>query len=158
MHIGVVADTHSLEVPKEVLKVFKTMDMIIHAGDFCSVDDLNVFAKINTLKAVYGNMDDMQLRKKLPEVDIFTVENVTIGIFHGEGPAVRVIDFVEEKFKGKDLDVIIFGHSHYTCNELRNGTLYFNPGSPNDTIVAPYCSYGILEINGSKVKGKIIKL
>ena len=43
-------------------------------------------------------------------------------------------------------------------NEKINGILYFNPGSPTDLVIAPYRSYGILEIKDNDVVGKIIKL
>jgi len=36
--------------------------------------------------------------------------------------------------------------------------IYFNPGSPTDTIFAPYQSYGILEINGKEIKRSIVKI
>lgn len=159
MKIGVVSDTHSLEIPREVLTQFKNVDVIIHAGDFCSSKDFNVFKALKKdLYAVYGNMDSNDLRKSLPETKVITLEGVKIGIFHGEGPAKRVLDFVKEKFKGKRLDVVIFGHSHVAISEKKGKTLYFNPGSPNDRITAPFCSYGILEINDGKVESKIIKI
>lgn len=158
MKIGVVADTHSKEVPKEVLSAFKEVDFIIHAGDFCTADDLKVFTGINTVKAVYGNMDESALCKNLPERLIFEYEGLKFGVYHGTGPAKRVLEFVQQEFKKDKLDVIVFGHSHCPINQKIGNVLYFNPGSPNDTVVAPYCSYGILEINDKKVTGKIIKL
>ena len=55
------------------------------------------------------------------------------------------------------MDVIVFGHSHSPVNELRDGILFFNPGSPTDKIFAKYNSYGILTIN-KEIKGEIIRL
>lgn len=158
MKIGVLADTHSKPVPKEVLAAFKDVDFIIHAGDLCAQEDLNALKKIKEVKAVFGNMDDMNLRGKLPEKEIIRVEGVAIGLCHGEGPAKRVLDFVRANFAKDKVQVVIFGHSHQPCEELIDGILYFNPGSPNDTITAPYCSYGILEITAGKIKHKIVKV
>ena len=158
MIIGVVSDTHSREVPKQLLADFKKVDFIIHAGDFCSSEDYQQFTKLKDVKAVFGNMDDAKLRQQLPECEIFTFENVTIGIYHGHGPARGIIDAVKEKFSGKKLDVVVFGHSHQAFNETIGKTLFFNPGSPNDMITAPFCSYGLLEVSGSKVTGKIVKV
>ena len=56
------------------------------------------------------------------------------------------------------IDVVMFGHSHEPLNEKNGGVLYFNPGSPNDKVFAPYCSYGILDISEKGIIGKIIKV
>ena len=56
------------------------------------------------------------------------------------------------------MDCVIFGHSHQPFNETIDHVLYFNPGSPNDIISAPYCSYGILEVTDKKIVAKLIKV
>ena len=58
----------------------------------------------------------------------------------------------------KQVDVIIFGHSHIPCNERIDGVLFFNPGSPTDKIFAPYNSYGMIEITGKNINARIIKI
>ncbi len=158
MKIGVISDTHSLEIPKQVLKAFEEVDFIIHAGDFCAVDDLNILTDIKEVKAVYGNMDESKIVTKFPQRQIFSFGKFLIGLYHGEGPPKRVLDFVVREFEGEKVDAVIFGHSHYPLIKKVNNVLYFNPGSPNDTIRAPYCSYGILEIINDELVAKIIKL
>ncbi|MFT5387846.1 MAG: putative phosphoesterase [Lysobacterales bacterium] len=158
MKIGVIADTHSLDIPDKVLKAFKNVDVICHAGDFCSVDELNIFKDIKDVHAVYGNCDDSDLVKALPEKIIIAIDGLRVGMFHGEGSAKTVLESVKRKFIKDKVDVVIFGHSHQAFNKVIDGTLFFNPGSPNDTITAPFCSYGQLEITNGNVFGKIIKL
>ncbi len=158
MNIGVISDTHSRAIPPTVLKAFKTVELIVHAGDFCAQEDLQKLSAIKEVKAVFGNMDEPALVKKLPPKIIFDWHGFKIGVFHGEGAANRIVDSVSAQFKKDKVDVIIFGHSHKPMNERIQNVLYFNPGSPNDTIVAPYCSYGMLEIISGKIVGKIIKL
>ncbi len=158
MKIGVVSDTHSQEIPQQLIKDFADVDLIVHAGDFCSKNVYDSFTKMKTLKAVYGNMDEADLCRKLPQKNIFECGGLRIGVYHGEGPAKRVIDFVREEFKDDKVDVVIFGHSHHPLNEIIDNVLYFNPGSPNDKVHAPYCSYGMLEIKDGKANGKIIKV
>jgi len=158
MKIGVVSDTHSREVPKQLFDDFKCVDFIIHAGDFCTEKDYNLFGDLKEVKAVRGNMDDKQLSKRLADKELFQVEGCTIGLFHGEGPARRVLDYVKERFKEDKVDAVVYGHSHIPFNEVIDGVLYFNPGSPNDDICAPYCSYGMLEIKDGSIEGKIIKV
>ncbi len=52
------------------------------------------------------------------------------------------------------LDCIVFGHTHQTMNKVIDGTLFFNPGSPTDTIFAPYNSVGFLKVQ-KKIEGTI---
>ncbi len=158
MKIGIVSDTHSQALPKQMLDDFKKVDFIVHAGDFCTVQDLDKFAKLKEVKAVYGNMDDLNIRKKFPHRQIFPCGKFFIGIFHGRGPPKILLEVVEAEFKNEKVDVIIFGHSHQPLNETIDGVLYFNPGSPNDFVSAPYRSYGILEVTDDKIVGKIIKV
>ena len=157
MKIGVVSDTHSLELPQVMLEDFKEVDFIIHAGDFCSLDVLNRFKKIKDVKAVYGNMDGHDMRQVLPRKQIIPCGKFTIGIFHGEGAPKMLLEKVQSEFQGEKVDAVIFGHSHQPMNETIDGVLYFNPGSPNDTVHAPYRSYGILDVN-DKITGKIVKI
>jgi len=158
MKIGVVSDTHSRAIPRQLFDDFKDVDLIIHAGDFCTQEDLKKFTSLKEVKAVYGNMDESKLCAKLPEKSIFEWNGFSIGLFHGEGPPQKVINFVKERFKKDKVDVIVFGHSHQAFNEVIDGTLYFNPGSPNDTIFAPFCSYGILKVKDRRIVGEIIKV
>jgi putative phosphoesterase len=158
MKIGVVSDTHSHDIPSQVIQDLKTVDLIIHAGDFCDESDMRQFSRLGNLKAVHGNMDSEDLRKKLPRKQIFQCEDVAIGLFHGEGPPKRLLEVVKREFAGDTVDMIIFGHSHQPMNETIDGILFFNPGSPNDICTAPCCSYGMIEINKRRIKAKIIKV
>ncbi len=158
MKIGVVSDTHSHMLPQQMINDFKSADLIVHAGDFCSADDLKIFKNIGKVRAVFGNMDGLELRQVLPERDLFEVEGLKVGLYHGHGPSEKVFDVVKAEFKRDKPDIVIFGHSHCPVNEKINNTLYFNPGSPNDIVRPPYCSYGILEISNGMVSGKIVKV
>lgn len=146
MRIGVVSDTHSLELPRLMLKDFKSVDLIIHAGDFCDTADYEALAQIKEVKAVYGNMDTAAIRKLLPRRQIIKLGAFSVGLFHGEGPPKTILEKVKAEFQDDKVDMVIFGHSHQPFNQKIGNVRYFNPGSPNDTIFAPYCSYGIIEV------------
>jgi len=162
MKIGVLSDTHiperAQDIPEEILRTFKGVDMIIHVGDLV---DSSVLDKLKTVcpnvKAVWGNMDPYEIRKGLPEKEIIKVGNYKIGVMHGYGHPNKLIDILNKEFKDDNVNLIIFGHSHAAFNEKRGDILYFNPGSPTDKIFSPYNSYGIIEIN-DKIEAKIIKL
>ncbi len=162
MKIGVISDTHiperGKEIPQKILEEFKKVDMIIHAGDLV---DLNVLNKLKAVcgnvKAVWGNMDPDEVRKNLPEKEIFQVGKFKVGLMHGYGSPNNLIELLSSIFRDDNVNLIIFGHSHSSVNEERNGILFFNPGSPTDKIFAPYNSYGMIEIN-DKIEAKIIEL
>ncbi|MFC1658325.1 metallophosphoesterase family protein [Candidatus Omnitrophota bacterium] len=162
MKIGVISDTHipvrAKEIPQKVLEALKKMDMIIHAGDLAEFSILDVLkSACQEVKAVWGNMDPMDVKKTLPEKQIITAGKYRIGLTHGKGAPALLIDLVTEIFKEDNVDVIIFGHSHTPVNEKMGKVLYFNPGSLTDTVFAPYNSYGIIEIN-DELKAHIVKI
>ncbi len=160
MTIGVLSDTHipsaAQKLPDAIFKAFKNVDMILHAGDITDISVLDELNKLAKIEAVWGNMDAAETQKKLPAKRIFEIEGFKIGLIHGHGSPFRIINTVKNEFPEK-MDVIVFGHSHAPVNEVRDGTLFFNPGSPTDRIFAKYNSYGILRLN-KKVKGEIIRL
>jgi uncharacterized protein len=157
MKIGVVSDTHSNEIPKQVFAAFRNVDLIIHAGDFADVGTLKDFQKLKEVKAVWGNADGADIRKLLPATQIITAGKFKIGVYHGEGPGAKVLERVQKEFKKEKLDAIIFGHSHMAFNETIKGVLYFNPGSPND-VCSSSRSYGLLDVTDKGITGTIIKL
>src|SRR5262245_57145844 len=108
MKIGVVSDTHSLALPRQLTEELKKVDLIIHAGDFCSLKDVEALKKIKELKAVFGNMDDYQIRQKFPEKQIIDCDGVKVGVTHGRGSPGQVLDSAKEMFEDEEVDVIIF--------------------------------------------------
>ncbi|MFH0790346.1 MAG: metallophosphoesterase family protein [Candidatus Omnitrophota bacterium] len=159
--IGVVSDTHIHSIdnlPRIIIDSLKQMDLILHAGDFIDLDVLEGFKKINPqLKAVYGNMDSWAVRQALAEMEIICLDGIRIGLVHGSGAPANLMQTVADKFKGKDVNCIVYGHSHLPQNTVSRSILFFNPGSPTDKVFAPYNSFGILEVT-KQIKGKIIKL
>lgn len=153
LRIGVVADTHVTsfdEIPNRVLTALTQVDMIIHAGDFTTKDVLNGLSQLGEVKAVRGNMDSSELKQLLLEKELITVEGKTIGITHGSGSPWGIEERVGRMFKGVDIDVIVFGHSHQPKNKIIDGILFFNPGQARS-------SFGILTV-GEEVWGEIIEV
>ena len=151
MRIGVVSDTHLTsfaQVPDRILLALAEVDLIIHAGDFVARDVLDGLKRLGEVKAVRGNMDSEELKRILPEKELLWIEGKRIGITHGSGSPYGIDDRVGRMFE--DVDVIVFGHSHQSQNEIKKGILFFNPGQARN-------SFGILTV-GKEVKGEIIKL
>jgi len=162
VRIGVISDTHipdrAKEIPQKILDEFKKVDMVIHAGDLVDINVLDKLRKAcKNVTAVWGNMDPEEIKKVLPEKTILKIGNRRIGLIHGFGAPNKLIESLESVFKCDNVNIIIFGHSHYSVNEERNGILFFNPGSATDKTFSQYNSYGIIEIN-DKVEAKIIRI
>lgn len=162
MKIGVISDTHihrpDDEFPKQLIEGLTGVDLILHAGDLVDISVLNRLQKIARVIAVHGNMDSNAVRGTLLEQEIISVEKIKIGLVHGWGPPMGLIDRVKEVFLTKNVDVIIYGHSHIAATKQLDNILFINPGSPTDKIFAPYNSYAILNIEGRQIDAKIIKL
>lgn len=162
MKIGVISDTHiplaAKALPPAILEEFKKVDLVLHAGDLLSLKVLDdIRAVCPQVKAVRGNMDQQEVRDKLPEKEIFTAGDFKIILTHGWGPPANLIAQLDSAFKKEAPDIIVFGHSHAPVNQTLDGILFFNPGSPTDKVFSPYNSYGIIEI-GDKIESRIIKL
>lgn len=162
LKIGVISDTHIPEkaksIPPKIMEGLKGVDMIIHAGDLV---DLSVIEQLKAacpnVKAVYGNMDPSDVRKALPEKEIIQAEKYRIGLMHGYGAPVNLIELLSRLFKDDGVDMIIYGHSHSPENKKIGKVLFFNPGSATDKVFAPYNSYGIIEIDGG-INAKVIRI
>ena len=101
-------------------------------------------------------MDSPELRRRLKDKETVTAGNFKIGIIHGYGAQKDLIETVRGEFG--NVDVIVFGHSHSPVNIRKGGVLFFNPGSPTDTIFAKENTYGILETTKDKIEGTIVRL
>ncbi len=162
MKIGVLSDTHipdrAADIPEEILESFKSVDMVIHAGDLVELGVLERLKNVcKEVKAVWGNMDPDNVRSKLPEKELLRIGKYKIGITHGSGHPDYLVDCVNGIFKKEKVDLVIFGHSHSGLNRKIGNVLYFNPGTATDKIFSAYNSYGIIEIN-DKIEAEIIKI
>lgn len=162
MIIGVTADTHiptrAKGLPEKLVEQFKKVDLILHAGDFVQKDVLEIFKAMARVEAVYGNMDEPALKRRLPDKKIVEIEGIKIGLVHGYNIPWDFVSKVPRNFGKEKLDCLVFGHTHIPRNERIGGILYFNPGSPTDTIFSTSNTFGILEVEGGYIKGKIIKI
>ena len=162
MIIGVIADTHipsrAKELPEKLVNELRKVDLIIHAGDFVESEVLEMLEGIKKVEAVFGNMDEEQIKIKLPGTKIIELEGIKIGIVHGCDICWDLNHRVPINFKDEKLDCVVFGHTHVSKNERIGDRLFFNPGSPTDEIFISTKTFGILEIKNKKIEGRIIEL
>ncbi len=130
--LGVISDTHiPLEneaIPDEVLAELARTDAIVHAGDFVAVSVLHTLQELGPpVYGVVGNLDGYGLRSVLPETRVERIGETAVGIVHGWGPPTRLGQRVRQRFK--QVDLVIYGHSHIPLVEEWNGAVVANPGS-----------------------------
>lgn len=159
--IGVVSDTHipsrGKVIPDIVLKAFRGVDMIIHAGDLLKDYVIYELEELAPVHAVAGNNDDFFMQDKLGKKKILDIGGVKIGITHGDiGYGGNALKNAVNIFKNDPVNCVVFGHSHAPHNEEIDGVLFFNPGSPTDKRRQPRYSYGIIKIKDKRVSGQII--
>lgn len=164
--VGVISDTHISdpnELPQKIKEIFKSVDLIIHAGD---IIDLVVIEKLQELApvfAVYGNMDFGKIREKLPEVISLKIFDWKIGIVHTPVSSwlVSHLDlfgiFAKNLAEKQNFNILIFGHTHKPLLKKENGILLINPGSPTLPFFSKP-SVAILKITANSYQGEIISL
>lgn len=164
MRILVISDTHipivANKLPPAVIEEAKKSNFCIHAGDFIAANVFDELSKITKTYGVLGNMDDCDLKNKLPEKQIIELGSIRLGLIHGRGSPATLMDYINMEFKQEinTLNMVIFGHTHHPLDKEIDGKIYFNPGSCTDRVFAPYPSYGVLEIDGQNIKRRIVKL
>jgi len=119
--VGVISDTHGLLRP-EVLKLFKDVDLIVHAGDIGKPEILDELRKLAPVVAVRGNNDNGPWANRIPESATVTVAGASIFVIHD----LKELTSLHPSVKA---DVIVSGHSHKPAIERRDSVLYLNPGS-----------------------------
>jgi uncharacterized protein len=148
VRIAIVSDTHmprgGRKVPGPCVEAMRAADLIVHAGDFSSVEVLDWLETLGPqIVAVHGNVDTAELRKRLPESQEFDANGHRIAVIHDAGPAKGRISRMRKRFPGAN--AVIFGHSHLPLHEQDEVFQIFNPGSPTERRRAPRHSFGVAE-------------
>jgi putative phosphoesterase len=136
VRIAIVSDTHlprgRRRLPDACVARLRAADLILHAGDFVAASVLEQFEAFGPpVAAVHGNVDDAEVRARLPERRVVEAAGARIGMVHDAGPARGRLARLRAAFP--DCDAVVFGHSHIPLHERGEaGFQIFNPGSPTD--------------------------
>lgn len=150
MIIGVISDTHGLLRP-EALAALRGSKYIIHAGDIGDLQILNKLAEIAPVTAVRGNVDHEAWAQKIPATNVLEIEETSIYVLH----SIADLDLKPEAAK---FAAIVYGHSHMPEREVKNGVLYFNPGSAGPKRFKLPVSVGRMFLSNGKVEAEIVEL
>ncbi len=154
--ILVVSDIHYpdriINIP-DLSEYAENVNLIFATGDFTNNEALEYLKSFNVpVVAVYGNKDNLSLKRSLPETYIIKIEGLKIGLYHGNGSPNKIEQRVKNSFK-KKLNAYIFGHSHKPMNKNIDGAFYFNPGSLSGRVP----TLGFLYIDFGNIWGEIKK-
>jgi hypothetical protein len=148
--IGVLSDTHGL-LRSEALAALRGSDYIIHAGDIGDPIIVKKLRELAPVTAIRGNVDREAWAKKIPATDVLEVGGISIYVLHN-------LQQLELKPEAAGFGVVVYGHSHMPKQEMRNGVLYFNPGSAGPRRFQLPVTTGRLTVQDGKVTAEILEL
>ncbi|MCR4966106.1 MAG: YfcE family phosphodiesterase [Bacteroidales bacterium] len=151
--IGILSDTHGYLHP-DAFEFFKDCDEIWHAGDIMDdfiLDELAAIAP--TVRAVYGNCDDWDIRREIPENQIFTCEEHTVAIRHIVGYPGKYQPEALRLIKEAKPTIFVAGHSHIlkVMFDKTHNLLFINPGAAGRYGIHTRLTMLRLQINGKDI-------
>jgi putative phosphoesterase len=150
MIIGVISDTHGLLRP-EAVELLRGSEHIIHAGDIGSPEIIPELRKIAPVTAIRGNVDTQAWARAFAETEVVELAGMDIYIIHD----ANALDLNP---KAAGFAAVISGHSHQPKQEIKNGVLYFNPGSAGPGRFKLPISVGRLVIADGNLSGQILEI
>ena len=109
--IGILSDTHGMWDDRFAIH-FADCDEVWHAGDVGDYDIIERLADIvPTVRAVAGNVDTGMVRRKCPELDIFTVEDVKVLMTHIGGYPGRWAPGMKKLLRENGIGLMVEGYN-----------------------------------------------
>lgn len=159
--IAVISDTHmprgARRLPASCVSRLARSDLILHGGDVSTATTLEEIELIGPpVLGVHGNVDDEDLRRRLPTERIVEAEGVCIAMVHDAGPRQGRLARMRRRFP--DADAVVFGHSHLPLHESTGGFQIFNPGSPTERRRSLAHTMGLARVVGGQVEFELVEL
>lgn len=145
MRILVFSDSHgSTFHMREALELQKGAELVIHLGDGeRDLDGLSEALAGRKTVRVRGNCD---FCSQAPANEIVTVGGVKILCTHGCGEYVKFgLETLLEKAASEGARIVLYGHTHVSVTDCRDGIYIMNPGSVRDG------EYGVVDITKSGI-------
>ena len=159
MKILVISDSHNVILDSQIEDIKKEgqFELLIHCGD--KYNDADKFAEklhIERVLSVPGNCDYSVIGME-PTI-IQEIEGKKFVITHGHLHNVKFsLHSLKSLAKKNKADIVLYGHTHHSRNEIIDRILFFNPGStifPKDG----RASFGVLEITPDSLDSRIVPL
>ena len=159
-NILLISDTHGF-IDNQILKFVKLADEVWHAGDIGDIKVSDAIKTLKPLRAVFGNIDNSEIRVEFPLNNRFTIEGVDVWITHIGGYPNRYNNSVKEEIHRNPPDVFISGHSHIlkVMSDKKLNLLHLNPGAAGKYGMHQVRTMLRFEINNGNVENlEIIEL
>jgi putative phosphoesterase len=148
--VGVISDTHGLMRPQALIAL-AGVQHIVHAGDIGDPAVLEALRAIAPLTAVRGNNDRGPWAQAVQETELLEIAGHHLYVLHD-------LSLLDLDPRAAGISAVIAGHSHQPKNDLRDGILYFNPGSAGPRRFKLPIALGRLHLSPGTLRGEIITL
>lgn len=159
--IGILSDTHS-HWDDRYSTYFRECDEIWHAGDIGDSSILNKLESIGPrLRAVSGNVDHGEVKRRTKELEIFDIEGVRVLLTHIGGYPTRWSPGMKKLLEEECIGLMVDGHSHLLriIFDKELNLLHINPGAAGLQGWQQHRTLVRLTIDGSDIKGcEVIEL
>ncbi|UGS35057.1 metallophosphoesterase family protein [Capillimicrobium parvum] len=162
VRIAIVSDTHlprgRRRIPAAALARMRAADLILHAGDLSAATVLDELEALGPpVFAVAGNVEEPQVRMRLPARRVVEAGGARIGLVHDAGAARGRLARMRAAFP--DCDAVVFGHSHIPLLERDEaGFTIFNPGSATERRRQPHHTMGEATVDDGRLTFEIVPL
>ncbi len=148
--LGIISDTHGLLRP-EALDALAGVDLILHAGDIGDRAIITALESIAPVHAIHGNVDGGALAREFPATATVEIAGKIFFLIHD----IAALDFDPAT---RNIDAVIYGHSHKPTIETRAEVLYLNPGSAGPRRFSLPVTVATLEIDDGHVQPTLHEL
>jgi putative phosphoesterase len=148
--VGVISDTHGLLRP-EAVELLRGSEHIIHAGDIGAPEIIPELEKIAPVTAIRGNVDIQEWARRFAETEVVELAGLYLYVIHD----ANALDLNP---KAAGFAAVISGHSHKPKQEVKDGVLYFNPGSAGPRRFTLPVTLGRLTMDGGHLSGEIFQI
>lgn len=128
--VCLLSDTHDY-IDQGIINQIEWADEVWHAGDIGEQALLDRLNSYKTFRAVWGNIDPGTFRNQIPELNVFSHNQVKFMMLHIGGYPPRYNKRSKLLLDEHKPDVFITGHSHIlkVMRDQERNLLYLNPGA-----------------------------
>ena len=156
MKICVFSDSHGSAGPMISAIGREKPDLCFFLGD--GERDLSAVQACYPSLPIYAVRGNCDLRSKLSALLVCTVGGVRIFAVHGHQYNVKYepnLETLADAARNAEASIALFGHTHHSQMAQEDGLLFLNPGTIGRV---PHPSYGLLELDDGKARGRLATL
>ncbi|MCR5304717.1 MAG: metallophosphoesterase [Lachnospiraceae bacterium] len=129
MRVLIISDTHGRDEPfnKVIARTGRDIDMLVHCGDIEGREEMYRRSLSCPVRMVPGNNDYFSM---MPKDVQFEIGDHRVWLTHGHIYRVSLgLEYLKDEARARDVDVVMFGHTHRPVIERDGNLTLLNPGS-----------------------------